>query len=225
MKIYSVKETFLSVQGEGAQTGQVCVFVRFAGCNLWNGRDADRAISPCKFCDTDFIGTDGLGGGRFDSPVALAQHALDFWPQSKTDVRPWVIFTGGEPFLQLDDAVMAAFKAKGFQICVETNGSLVAPNGIDWLCVSPKGNTKLAQISGDELKLVYPQADNHPDDFVDLDFKRFSLQPLDTNFTKSDDDSPTIEGDKTSMQLAFEYCTAHPKWRLSVQTHKWLGVR
>ncbi|PHR94126.1 MAG: 7-carboxy-7-deazaguanine synthase [Robiginitomaculum sp.] len=218
MSIYSVKEIFMSVQGEGAQTGRPSVFVRFAGCNLWNGREQDRIAAVCTFCDTDFIGYDGEGGGQFKTPQALAEEAFGYWPKGEHIGQPWVICTGGEPLLQLDPALIAAFHKIGFKIAVETNGTLVAPADIDWLCVSPKAGAALKQTSGDELKLVFPQLENTPEDFAHLDFKSFSLQPLDNRMT-----DPQKNG--TSESAAFEYCMRHPQWRLSLQTHKWLGVR
>ena len=212
---YSVKEIFLSVQGEGAQTGRPSIFVRFSGCNLWTGREKDRAGAVCKFCDTEFVGTDGVGGGVFDTPKDLVTEVSTYWPQKDGNPigEPWVICTGGEPLLQLNSPLIDAFHTAGFKIAVETNGTIKAPEGIDWLCVSPKANAKLVQISGDELKLVYPQIENRPEDFEKLEFKRFSLQPLDD-----------VDG-KAHRQAAFEYCMRNPKWRLSLQTHKWLGVR
>ena len=212
---YSVKEIFLSVQGEGAQTGRPSVFVRFAGCNLWTGRENDRASAVCKFCDTEFVGTDGIGGGVFDTPDALAQEAMSYWPlnQGQPIGDPWVICTGGEPLLQLNSNLIEAFHKAGFKVAVETNGTIKAPEGIDWLCVSPKADAALVQQSGDELKLVYPQKENSPADFAELSFKQFSLQPL---------DDPQRDEHR---QAAFEYCMQNPKWRLSLQTHKWLGVR
>ena len=212
---YSVKEIFLSVQGEGAQTGRPSIFVRFAGCNLWTGREKDRVNAVCKFCDTEFVGTDGIGGGVFASPEALAKETLSYWPteNGKLIGEPWVICTGGEPLLQLDSRLIDSFHRAGFKIAVETNGTITAPEGIDWLCVSPKANAELVQRSGDELKLVYPQIENSPADFAALEFKRFSLQPL---------DDPRGEAHR---QAAFEYCMQNPHWRLSLQTHKWLGVR
>lgn len=218
MTTYSVKEIFMSVQGEGAQTGRPSVFVRFAGCNLWNGLERDRKSAVCSFCDTDFIGYDGVGGGQFTTALALAEEAFSYWPKGEHVGQPWVICTGGEPLLQLDAALIAALHAVGFKVAVETNGTILAPEGIDWLCVSPKANAPLKQNSGDELKLVYPQSENKPEDFANLDFKAFSLQPLDG----------TVSGDEKSgtyESAAFEYCMKHPQWRLSLQTHKWLGVR
>lgn len=215
MTTYSVKEIFLSVQGEGAHTGRVCVFLRFTGCNLWSGREQDRENAICKFCDTEFVGFDGLGGGQFKTAQALASKVKTYWCG---DGQPWVVCTGGEPLLQLDTSLIGALHEQGFKVAVETNGTITAPAGIDWLCVSPKADAPLKQISGDELKLVYPQSENGPEDFEHLDFKRFSLQPLDE----------TVLGNEKSgsnKQAAFEYCTTNPKWHLSLQTHKWLGVR
>ncbi|PHR54662.1 MAG: 7-carboxy-7-deazaguanine synthase [Robiginitomaculum sp.] len=223
MAVYSVKEIFMSVQGEGAQTGRPSVFVRFSGCNLWTGREKDRATAVCKFCDTDFIGTDGLGGGKFKTPEALAETALSYWPtQDKYAGQPWVIFTGGEPLLQVNTALITAFHKVGFLISVETNGTIIAPKGIDYVCVSPKGDAALKQISGDELKLVYPQDENSPENFAHLDFKAFSLQPLDT--AKIAHKKSGIS-ETNHENAAFEYCMRHPQWRLSLQTHKYLGVR
>ncbi len=224
---YSVKEMFLSMQGEGAHTGRVSVFIRFSGCNLWSGREKDRAKAVCKFCDTEFVGTDGDGGGQFKTAALLAKEAQSYWPGQDGD--KWVICTGGEPLLQLDTALINALKAAGFKIAVETNGTLQAPSGIDWLCVSPKANAKLRQACGDELKLVYPQIENKPEDFANLDFMVFSLQPLDNN-KDGDKDGKTIseKDDKKARgheQAAFNYCLENPKWRLSLQTHKYLGVR
>ncbi len=207
---YSVKEIFLTVQGEGAQAGIPAVFLRFAGCNLWSGLEKDRANAVCKFCDTQFVGTDGTGGGKFKSAEALAKAVKSHWPGGG---QPWVVCTGGEPLLQLDDALITALHASGFKIAVETNGTIEAPERIDWLCVSPKANAKLEQTSGQELKLVYPQLENQPEDFENLDFVIFSLQPLDN------------QKQAEHMQACFEYCIANPKWRLSLQTHKWVGIR
>ncbi len=206
---YSVKEVFLTVQGEGGQAGRPAVFCRFAGCNLWNGLERDRASAVCDFCDTDFVGTDGPGGGKFKSAGELAAHVAGFWPGGG---KPLVVCTGGEPLLQLDAALIAAFKAAGFEIAVESNGTIAAPDGIDWLTVSPKGAARIVQTSGQELKLVYPQPGLDPADFEALDFARFSLQPMDGPHQME------------NAQAAFEYCLAHPKWSLSLQTHKWIGA-
>ncbi len=216
MSRYSVKEIFYSVQGEGAHTGRPSVFIRFAGCNLWSGREPDRSRAVCRFCDTDFVGVDGLGGGSFTSAEDLARTARDFWPQAKSG-QSWVICTGGEPFLQLDTPLIDALHTVGFKIAVETNGTIVAPKGLDWICVSPKANAPLKQTRGDELKLVYPQAENSPDDFAHLDFQVFSLQPL----ADSTDDTVT----HAHSEAALAYVLENPQWQLSLQTHKWLGVR
>ena len=207
---YSVKEIFLTLQGEGGQAGRAAVFCRFAGCNLWSGREQDRASAVCNFCDTDFVGTDGLGGGKFRTPNDLAAAVEAAWAGGEGDRL--VVCTGGEPFLQLDAAAIAALKARGFSIAVESNGTIAAPAGVDWLCVSPKADAALAQTSGQELKLVYPQPGVDPARFEALDFERFYLQPMDG----PDRDANT--------QAAVAYCLAHPRWRLSVQTHKYLGL-
>ncbi|MEN0653697.1 MULTISPECIES: 7-carboxy-7-deazaguanine synthase [Hyphobacterium] len=206
---YSVKESFLTVQGEGAQAGRTAVFLRFAGCNLWNGLERDRASAVCRFCDTDFVGTDGPGGGKFQTAEALARAVAGRWPGGGT---PLVVCTGGEPLLQLDTPLIAAFKAEGFEIAIETNGTLPAPDGIDWITVSPKSTAPLVQTSGHELKLVYPQADCLPEQFAGLDFARFSLQPM---------DGPDQQ---KNAWAAYEYCLKNPQWRLSLQTHKWIGA-
>ncbi|WP_017931830.1 7-carboxy-7-deazaguanine synthase [Robiginitomaculum antarcticum] len=215
-RIYSVKETYLTVQGEGAQTGRPAVFLRFAGCNLWSGREKDRATAVCKFCDTQFVGTDGPGGGQFKTPDALAEHVMSFWPKTPGG-EPWVVCTGGEPLLQLGAPLIAALHKVGLKIAVESNGTIAAPEGIDWLTVSPKASAPLVQKSGDELKLVFPQVENHPEDFTDLDFKNFYLQPRDDSLTDSSKNA-------AHAQAAFEYCLRHPQWKLSVQTHKFIGV-
>ena len=211
---YSVKEIFYTLQGEGAQSGRAAVFCRFAGCNLWSGREADRASAQCRFCDTDFVGTDGSGGGKFSSARALAQAVRACWGGgSGADAgRPLVVCTGGEPLLQLDAALIEALHAQGFEIAVETNGTLALPDGLDWVCVSPKADAELRVQRGDELKLVYPQAEAPPERFAGLDFAHFFLQPLDGPLRQA------------HTQQAIGYCMAHPQWRLSVQTHKWLGI-
>jgi 7-carboxy-7-deazaguanine synthase (Cx14CxxC type) len=208
---YTVKELFLTLQGEGAQAGRAAVFCRFAGCNLWSGREADRATAVCRFCDTDFVGTNGQGGGRFASAGLLADAIATCWGASRK--RRFVVFTGGEPLLQLDDTLLAAVHERGFEAAIETNGTLPAPAALDWICVSPKAGAELAVLEGHELKLVYPQADAVPEAFVDLAFERFSLQPM--------DGPDVIE----NTARAIEYCLAHPQWRLSLQTHKTLGIR
>lgn len=209
---YAVKEAFLTVQGEGGQAGRAAVFLRFAGCNLWNGLERDRATAVCAFCDTDFVGVDGDGGGKFARAERLAGHVDSLWRGRAGDPK-LVVCTGGEPLLQLDAGLIAALKARGFDIAVETNGTMAAPDGIDWICVSPKADAPLVQTTGQELKLVYPQALAMPDRFEHLDFERFWLQPM---------DGPD-QADNTAA--AVDYCLAHPKWRLSVQTHKYIGVR
>ena len=206
---YQVKEIFHTLQGEGCHAGRSAVFVRFAGCNLWTGREEDRAEAVCTFCDTDFIGTDGPGGGKFADATALAQAAAAKWPGG--DGR-FAVLTGGEPILQVDGALIDALHAEGFEIAVETNGTLKVPDGIDWICVSPKSTAPLEQTSGDELKLVYPQADALPETFEGLDFSHFLLQPM---------DGPDLA---TNTKAAVDYCKTHPAWRLSLQTHKLLGI-
>ena len=208
--IYSVKEIFLTLQGEGGQAGRAAVFCRFAGCNLWSGREADRASAVCSFCDTDFVGTDGPGGGKFATPRALAAAVAAAWAGPAENRL--VVLTGGEPLLQLDPPLIAALHAEGFSIALETNGTIAAPPGVDWICVSPKADAPLAQTSGQELKLVYPQVGVDPAQFEALTFERFSLQPM---------DGPDREA---ATRAAIAYCLAHPRWRLSLQTHKYLGI-
>ena len=209
---YSVREIYYTLQGEGAQTGRPAVFLRFAGCNLWSGREQHRADAICRFCDTEFVGTDGPGGGKFDTPEALADAAAGAWPNAAGG--PYVVCTGGEPLLQLDAAAIDALHGQGFEIGVETNGTIAAPPGIDWLCVSPKGSAAVEQTSGDELKLVYPQIEDEaqPVCFESLDFSQFFLQPL------------YDENVESNTKAAVEYCLAHPKWQLSLQTHKIIGI-
>lgn len=210
---YTVKEMFTTLQGEGAQSGRTSVFCRFTGCNLWSGREQDRANALCTFCDTDFIGINGPGGGRFASPEALATALYDCWHATTQDTqRRYVVFTGGEPLLQLDPPLIAAVKARGFTIAVETNGTLPAPQGIDWMCVSPKPGMALKQTQGDELKLVYPQEVLPPTLFHNMNFKHFWLQPLDS--------AQRVQHTKQAVQ----YCQAHPQWRLSLQSHKLIGI-
>lgn len=212
---YAVKEIFLTLQGEGAQSGRAAVFCRFAGCNLWTGREADRAHAVCTFCDTDFVGTDGDGGGKFASADPLAQAIERCWSgavAADSRGRRYVVCTGGEPLLQLDEALIDALHARGFAIAVETNGTQPAPAGLDWVCVSPKADAPLLLDRGDELKLVYPQIDAPPDRFVHLEFEHFFLQPM---------DGPDVS---ENTALAVEYCLRHPQWRLSLQTHKVLGI-
>jgi len=207
---YSVKEIFLTLQGEGGQAGRAAVFCRFAGCNLWSGREVDRAGAVCRFCDTDFVGVDGPGGGRFATAEDLARAVAAAWTGPAGEGL--VVCTGGEPLLQLDAPLIDALHGRGFSIAIETNGTLPAPPGIDWICVSPKAGASLAQRSGQELKLVHPQAGVDPARFEALDFERFFLQPMDGD----DRDAATA--------AAVAYCLAHPRWRLSVQTHKYLGL-
>jgi 7-carboxy-7-deazaguanine synthase (Cx14CxxC type) len=212
---YSVREIYYTLQGEGAQTGRPAVFLRFAGCNLWSGREEHRADAVCRFCDTEFVGTGGPGGGKFETAADVAVAVQKTWPANPVKDRPYVVCTGGEPLLQLDDSLIMALHAVGFEVGVESNGTLAAPAGIDWLCISPKGTAPVVQTSGHELKLVYPQAedDAQPGRFSDLRFEHFFLQPL---------DSPERE---ENTRLAVEYCLAHPQWKLSLQTHKVLGLK
>lgn len=212
---YSVREIYYTLQGEGAQTGRPAVFLRFAGCNLWSGREEHRADAVCRFCDTEFVGTGGPGGGKFETAADVAVAVQKTWPANPVKDRPYVVCTGGEPLLQLDDSLITALHAVGFEVGVESNGTLAAPAGIDWLCISPKGTAPVVQTSGHELKLVYPQAedDAQPGRFSDLRFEHFFLQPL---------DSPERE---ENTRLAVEYCLAHPQWKLSLQTHKVLGLK
>lgn len=210
---YAVKEIYYTLQGEGAQTGRPAVFLRFAGCNLWSGREEDREGAVCRFCDTDFVGIDGPGGGRFSSAAALARAVAQRWPRPVTQRgRPFVVVTGGEPLLQLDEALLEALHREGFEVAVETNGTLPPPEGIDWLCVSPKAGAPLVVTRGDELKLVYPQEGIDPAQFEELEFGHFFLQPM---------DGPDRE---RNTELALRYCLEHPRWRLSLQTHKLLGI-
>jgi 7-carboxy-7-deazaguanine synthase (Cx14CxxC type) len=210
--LYSVKEIFYTLQGEGANAGTPAVFCRFTGCNLWSGREADRAEAVCNFCDTDFVGTDGPGGGKFADANALADAVSAAWPAGKPSHR-FVVCTGGEPLLQLDTAAIDALHDRGFRIAIETNGTIVPPAGIDWVCVSPKAEAALAVESGDELKLVYPQSSAPPDRFASLAFDHFFLQPM---------DGPSREA---NTRGAIDYCLAHPRWRLSLQAHKIIGIR
>ncbi len=208
--MYAVKEIFYTLQGEGANAGTPALFCRFSGCNLWSGREADRAGALCRFCDTEFVGTDGARGGRFDGPPALVAALRAALPAG---ARPGLLVcTGGEPLLQLDGALVAALKNAGFRVAIETNGTLRAPAGLDWICVSPKAGAPLAQDRGDELKLVFPQAGAAPPDYERLEFDHFFLQPM---------DGPARAA---NTQLAVDYCLAHPRWRLSLQTHKILGI-
>lgn len=208
---YSVKEIFYTLQGEGAQAGRAAVFCRFAGCNLWSGLERDRHTAVCTFCDTDFVGTNGESGGKFRTADALADAVAAQWPAGQGGV-PYVVCTGGEPMLQLDDALVAAFHARGFEIAVETNGTLPPPQGLDWICVSPKADAPVVLTEGDELKLVYPQDKARPDRFAGLAFRHFFLQPMDGPDRAANTDA------------AIAYCMAHPQWRLSLQTHKITGI-
>jgi 7-carboxy-7-deazaguanine synthase len=208
---YQVKEIFYTLQGEGARTGRAAVFLRFAGCNLWTGREEDRAHATCKFCDTDFVGTNGAGGGKFPTARALADAVTAQWPQGVTDKR-YVVCTGGEPLLQVDAALIDALHERGFEIAVETNGTLPVPAGLDWVCVSPKAGAAMMVASGDELKFVYPQAEAEPGQYTGLAFSHFYLQPM---------DGPDAAA---NTKAATAFCLAHPEWRLSLQTHKILGI-
>ncbi len=208
---YAIKEAFKTLQGEGRHAGRVAVFCRFAGCNLWSGREQDRDGAICRFCDTDFVGTDGEGGGKFADAASLASHLAALWGAARAGRV--AVLTGGEPMLQVDPALVAALHAEGFEIAVETNGTLPATPGLDWICVSPKAGAPLVQTQGDELKLVYPQPGADPAQYEGLDFRHFLLQPM---------DGPDI---LRNTEAAVAYCLAHPRWRLSVQTHKMIGVR
>jgi 7-carboxy-7-deazaguanine synthase len=218
---YSVKEIFYTLQGEGTHAGRPAVFCRFAGCNLWSGREEDRLKAICQFCDTDFVGTDGLGGGKFDTAQALADAIAAFWPagDAQDQVRRFVVLTGGEPLLQVDPALIEALHAQGFMIAVETNGTIAAPAGLDWICVSPKAGSTLVQTSGHELKVVVPQAGFSQADllaFGQLDFAQHRVQAMD-----SADPAARL----AAMHFALQWCLDHPRWQLSVQTHKTLGIR
>ena len=210
---YAVKEIYYTLQGEGANTGRPAVFLRFAGCNLWSGREVDRATAVCDFCDTDFVGTDGPGGGKFPTPHAVARAVTAVWPDpTPARARRFVVCTGGEPLLQLDAALVDELHRAGFEVAIETNGTVPAPLGIDWICVSPKAKADLVLRSGDELKLVFPQQGAEPERFEDLQFRHFFLQPM---------DGPERS---RNTELAIRYCLDHPRWRLSLQTHKLLGL-
>jgi 7-carboxy-7-deazaguanine synthase (Cx14CxxC type) len=209
---YAVKEIFYTLQGEGANTGRPAVFCRFAGCNLWTGHEADRADATCRFCDTEFVGTDGPGGGKFPDPSSLARAVAAAWPHDAPDGTRFVVCTGGEPLLQLDPPLLDALHAEGFDVAVETNGTVAPPSGIDWLCVSPKAGAPFVARQGNELKLVYPQEGAEPERFEGLAFDHLFLQPM---------DGP---GRDANTAAALRYCLTHPRWRLSLQTHKLLGI-
>ena len=209
---YAVKEIFYTLQGEGANAGRPAVFCRFAGCNLWTGREADRKAAVCRFCDTEFVGTDGPGGGKFASPEALAAAVAARWPAGDPGGRPLVVCTGGEPLLQLDPPLVESLHRAGFEIAIETNGTVTPPPAIDWVCVSPKAEAPLVVTSGDELKLVYPQAGAEPERYAGMAFRHFFLQPMDGVAREA------------NTRAALAYCLAHPRWRLSLQTHKLLGI-
>ncbi len=208
---YAVKEIFFTLQGEGANMGRAAVFCRFAGCNLWSGQEEDRASAACKFCDTEFVGVDGVNAGKFRSAEELAAQIERAW-SAKDESKRFVVCTGGEPLLQLDSALIGALHLRGIEIAVETNGTVAAPSGLDWICVSPKAGSTVVQRSGDELKLVFPQSSAEPIKFEHWDFEHFFLQPM---------DGPQI-GENT--RLAIQYCMEHPKWRLSLQTHKFISI-
>lgn len=211
---YSVKEIYYTLQGEGAQTGRPAVFLRFAGCNLWSGREEDRARAVCNFCDTEFVGTDGPRGGKFATAADLAKAVRAAWPQNAVSDNPYVVCTGGEPLLQLDDTAIEALHDVGFEIAVETNGTLPAPADLDWICVSPKAAAEVVQTTGDELKLVYPQAEPEaqPERFAGMQFSHYFLQPM---------DSPERDA---NLQATIQYCLHNPHWKLSLQTHKIVGI-
>lgn len=210
--VYSVKEIYYTLQGEGARTGRAAVFLRFSGCNLWTGLEKDRKDAVCKFCDTDFVGVDGVSGGKYDSALKLAKTVSAQWPPALRGA-PYVVCTGGEPLLQLDSALIAALHDHGFEIAIETNGTMLPPPGIDWICVSPKADTQQKLKRGDELKLIYPQLGASPEAFAAQDFHNFYLQPMDN------------EELAANTAAAAAYCLAHPQWRLSLQTHKLIGIR
>jgi 7-carboxy-7-deazaguanine synthase len=210
--VYSVKEIFYTLQGEGFHSGRPAVFCRFTGCNLWSGREEDRASAACNFCDTDFVGTDGLGGGRFETAASLGASIESHW-SGRPGGRRFVVFTGGEPLLQLDEPLIQILHERNFEIAVETNGTCRAPHGLDWVCVSPKGKTEVVLQAGDELKLVFPQAGVDPEEFSTWQFDHFFLQPM---------DGPQL---KDNIQSTIDYCLANPRWQLSLQSHKIIGIR
>lgn len=211
---YSIKEIFFTLQGEGANTGRAAVFCRFTGCNLWSGHEKDRLSAVCQFCDTDFVGMDGEGGGHFTTAESVARAVADVWPAKARapQVRPLVVCTGGEPLLQLDEELVTAFHQRGFEVAIETNGTRVPPQGVDWICVSPKAGARLVLRCGQELKLIFPQRGAEPELYENLDFEHFYLQPMDDGAREA------------NTVLALRYCLEHPQWRLSLQTHKLLGI-
>jgi 7-carboxy-7-deazaguanine synthase len=212
---YAIKEIYYTLQGEGARTGRAAVFCRFAGCNLWSGREEDRATAQCRFCDTDFVGTDGLGGGSFETAEALAEKIASYWPcfnDCATSGKPYVVFTGGEPLLQLDETLIKALQVLDFEIAIETNGTLPAPAGIDWICVSPKAGTEQVLTSGQELKVVLPQDGLDPKALAEQDFEAYFVQPM---------DNPAY---RTNLEACITFCQENPLWRLSLQTHKVMGI-
>lgn len=210
MKTYSVKEMYYTIQGEGARTGRPAVFLRFAGCNLWSGREEDRSAAVCQFCDTDFFGTDGVNGGKYQ-PEALISQALSLWPP-RAGGKKYIVCTGGEPLLQLDAGLIAGLQQAGFEVACETNGTLEAPPGLDWICMSPKANTRILLRSGNEIKIIYPQEGIDPGDFESLDYDHFFIQPMDD------------EHQEDNIRQALEYCLRHPQWKLSLQLHKLLKI-
>ncbi len=212
MPAYKVKEIYYTLQGEGAHTGRPAVFCRFSGCNLWSGREEDRHKAICQFCDTDFWGTDGLNGGRFETATELAEAVAKLWPTNLKEGIPYVVCTGGEPLLQLDQTMVDAFHKAGFEVAIETNGTIIPPEGIDWICMSPKAGSEVILTKGNELKLVYPQVGAEPSRYENFDFEHFYLQPM---------DSPE-QAQNTKATL--NYCLEHPKWHLSIQTHKLLNI-
>jgi 7-carboxy-7-deazaguanine synthase len=210
---YSIKEMFYTLQGEGAQAGRPAVFCRFTGCNLWSGREEDRSRAICQFCDTEFVGTDGINGGKFKDATSLAEAVKSQWPaEGGEKARPYVVCTGGEPLLQLDATLVEALQNEGFEVAIETNGTCKVPAGVDWICVSPKAGSELIVFEGNELKLVYPQVGPRPEEFSSLAFDNLFLQPM---------DGPSL---KENTLKVIDYCLAHPHWRLSLQTHKMLGI-
>ena len=210
--MYQVKEIYYTLQGEGARTGRPAVFCRFSGCNLWSGLEKDRPKAICNFCDTDFVGTNGEGGGKFKTPQELSESVFSLWAK-RGQGKPYVVCTGGEPLLQLDVPLIEAFHNQGLEVAIETNGTIEAPPGIDWICVSPKADQELRQTEGKELKLVYPQLLTPPEKFTDLHFDHFFLQPM---------DGPTLE---SNLAVTLQYCLEHPQWHLSLQSHKFINIR